>query len=624
MDIFMDSYLRANLIAWLPIKKTDKVCYIGKPTDVIAKKLQELSDFTECVAGVCELAAYTKYDYLIRLGKAKQEELDAYAACLSVSGKLIFAVENAYGMKYLAGAKDTGAGEYFGAVEALPSAAGMTLLELKTRLAKAGFRWQTAYYPFPDYYFAMSVYSDEYLPKQGELIDQIGNFDAERLVLFEEGKAFDAAVARGKFADFANSYLMAAGKDASGRLANEEGESVCYVKFSNDRGKRHNIRTLVTKSEDGKLHLLKLADNSKAAPQIERIKKTSRTLRALYRGTDFLVNGYTERKNGIELEFLRGHTLEEELDALLEQGQKKAAFDKMLEAFAAIRSIRDLKEFEMTDAFVEVFGQQELPAGLLSAPVSDIDLIMPNIFIGEDGSKTIIDYEWSFHFPVPLNFTIYRGIHYYADTTAMRRTLDPEALYEKAGICRQELTAYAAMEEAFQAYVLLGHTPMRQLYRECGKPAYHISSVLHVVDELERRRALQIYFDRGNGFCEADTVTYHSKALDGTYHLQIPIGEDVAKLRIDPGSQACTVEIERLSLGGKSGINLEFISNGHKMAGTMYLFDTDDPNILLTKLPAGPKTLFLDMRIESMSLAAAEWIAPKIDAKYKLKKILKK
>ncbi len=58
--------------------------------------------------------------------------------------------------------------------------------------------------------------------------------------------------------------------------------------------------------------------------------------------------------------------------------------------------------------------------------------------------------------------------------------------------------------------------------------------------------------------------------------------------------------------------------------GTMYLFDTDDPNILLTKLPAGPKTLFLDMRIESMSLAAAEWIAPKIDAKYKLKKILKK
>ena len=60
------------------------------------------------------------------------------------------------------------------------------------------------------------------------------------------------------------------------------------------------------------------------------------------------------------------------------------------------------------------------------------------------------------------------------------------------------------------------------------------------------------------------------------------------------------------------------------MDGSTYLFDTEDPNILLTQLPAGEKTLLLDLRIDSVSLAAAEWIAPKIDAKYRLKKILKK
>ncbi len=54
------------------------------------------------------------------------------------------------------------------------------------------------------------------------------------------------------------------------------------------------------------------------------------------------------------------------------------------------------------------------------------------------------------------------------------------------------------------------------------------------------------------------------------------------------------------------------------------MFDTDDPNILLEQLPAGEKTLQIDMRIDSMNLAAAEWIALKIDAKYRLKKILKK
>lgn len=69
---------------------------------------------------------------------------------------------------------------------------------------------------------------------------------------------------------------------------------------------------------------------------------------------------------------------------------------------------------------------------------------------------------------------------------------------------------------------------------------------------------------------------------------------------------------------------MDFISNGHKLAEDMYLFDTDDPNILLTQLPGTEATLVLDLRIDSMSLAAAEWIAPKIDAKYRLKKMWKK
>ena len=119
-------------------------------------------------------------------------------------------------------------------------------------------------------------------------------------------------------------------------------------------------------------------------------------------------------------------------------------------------------------------------------------------------------------------------------------------------------------------------------------------------------------------------MLYRSKALDGTYHLQIPVGEDVKGIRIDPGSQACTVEMKRLCfLPCRAGV-MDFISNGHKLAEDMYLFDTDDPNILLTQLPGTEATLVLDLRIDSMSLAAAEWIAPKIDAKYRLKKMWKK
>ncbi len=623
MDVFTDSYLRANIIAWLPIKKNDFVCYIGNDTDTAAKKLKEMSDHVTCVSKT-ETPQKGRYEFLVCLGMASKEELQVYSSCLSESGKLVLAAENAYGLKYLAGAKETGSGEYFGSVEALKEADGVTREEIITRLSDAGFMWQTFYYPFPDYYFAMSIYSDDYLPKPGELIDQIGNFDAERLVLFDESKAMDAVIARGRFFEFSNSYLVIAGSKTSACCTNERGETISFVKFSNDRGKQHNICTLVTKSADKRFHLLKTAYGKEALPQIENLKQSYHALKELYEGTKISVNAYRERECGIELEFLNGHTLEEELDLLLEQGKLETAYLKMSDVFEVIRSCKHQKEFEMTEEFCRVFGNRKLPSGLKAAPVCDIDFIMPNILVGADGGWTLIDYEWSFQFPVPLNFIIYRNIRYYADTTAARRVLNPQALYEKAKISAQEIVEYAAMEEAFQAYVLDGHTPLRQLYREQGKPAYHVSSVLHVIDDMERRRALMVYFDRGGGFSEKDTETYHSKAMDGTYHLEIPVGAEVKKLRIDPGSQACTVDIERMSWKGSRNTVLNFISNGHKMSGSMYLFDTEDPNILLENLPQKDKTLLLDLRIDSMSLSAAEWIAPKIDTKYKLKKMLKK
>lgn len=90
-------------------------------------------------------------------------------------------------------------------------------------------------------------------------------------------------------------------------------------------------------------------------------------------------------------------------------------------------------------------------------------------------------------FPIPVNYIVYRAIHYYADTTAKRKELLSFGLYERAGITEEEKVLYAEMEEAFQRYVLDGHVPMRQLYREYGKPAYHVSSVLNVVDDMERK-----------------------------------------------------------------------------------------------------------------------------------------
>ncbi len=702
MDVFTESYLRANVVAWLPVGREDCVLYIGEE-DVIAGKLREMAGDVVCAADAAEGCGNRLFDFVVCLGNWGKAGLQEFCGCLKDTGKLVLAAENAYGLKFLAGAKGIGQKGYFGAVEGCPDAGGVTKEELLDGLSSAGFGSWEFFYPFPDYAFAMSVFSDAYLPKAGELIDQVGNFEAERLVLFDESKAADALVARGKFGDFSSAFLVVAGKGAACPVLNEEGERILFVKFSNDRGVSRNIRTYVTESADGMRHLVKMADTKAADAQILNMGKTAKALAELYADSKFSVNackmrsdclkrsaaeeirlqenavneckiradnearkGCSERnalekmhlqgnaeegenlcreaakepnlqerdgkKDGTadlpgqaaEFVFLQGRTMEEILDGMLSRGEYDGAAEQLSEVLAEILKCRGQQEFCMSEEFREVFGDVKLPDGLLAASASDIDMILSNILVDGDGGWTLIDYEWSFHFPIPLRFILYRCIRYYADTTEARKKLCAERFYRSAGITEQELLAYEEMEEAFQAYVLDGHVPLRTLYREYGKPAYHVSSLLNLADEQERRRALQVYFDRGNGFSEEESVLYRSKALDGTYHLHIPVGEGVRGIRIDPGSQACTVEMKRLCfLPCRAGV-MDFISNGHKLAEDMYLFDTEDPNILLTRLPGTEATLVLDLRIDSMSLAAAEWIAPKIDAKYRLKKMWKK
>ena len=86
-------------------------------------------------------------------------------------------------MKYLAGTKEIASGAYFSSVEGLKEAGGYTKEEICALLRQEGFSEIRFYYPFPDYRFAMSIYSDDYLPKQGELIDQIGNFDSDIITI---------------------------------------------------------------------------------------------------------------------------------------------------------------------------------------------------------------------------------------------------------------------------------------------------------------------------------------------------------------------------------------------------------------------------------------------------------
>ncbi|MCM1257583.1 MAG: hypothetical protein NC307_06980 [Roseburia sp.] len=641
MDVFTTSYLRSNIIAWLPIKKEDKVLFIDNGILPIKDKLKEFSTNTTCVSARNCKEIKEKFDYIVcignfsevsenickdsgmeRFGLAK-DSMEYFLGHLKENGRLILAVENRLGLKYWSGAKEEKSHSFFAGLGQGTDISGFSRREMSEILEEVGCQGRF-YYPFPDYRFAMSIYSDEYPPKIGELSDQIGNFDEERLTMFDESMAMDSLIGEGLFPSFSNSFLVSLGKgDAS--LKNQEGEEFLFVKFSNDRDEKYKIMTCITKSLDGRRHLLKLPEGVKGLYQIMGIERACVRLSDVFSESRFSVNQCHARQEGMELEFLTGHTLEEEADRFLEAGEEEKALELILEVAGELRKCKNQVPFEVREEFMEVFGRSDLPPELLASEFSDIDAILPNILLGE-GRKdwTLIDYEWSFDFLIPVNFVIYRMIHYYVETAAKRQALKKYDIYQRAGISPKELEAYPLMEESFQKYILGAHIPLRQLYKAEGKPVYHVKRILNEIRETERKQALTLYFDRGNGFSEEDVMAYRCEALDGVYDLRAEIPLGVKRLRIDPGNEAVTVDIKKLCWEGKTSEVMNFVSNGHKLKENLYLFDTKDPNILLESLPEDKRVLLLELKIETMNLEAAEWIAEKIDKKYKLKKMLRK
>ena len=128
----------------------------------------------------------------------------------------MIAIENRLGLKYWAGCTEDHVGTYFEGIEGYPNTSGVKTFsrkELLDTIQAAGDFRTTFYYPYPDYKFPMSIYSDAYLPKKGELRDNFCNYDRVRMQLFQEPKVYDTLVDAGMFPEFSNSFLVLVEKE---------------------------------------------------------------------------------------------------------------------------------------------------------------------------------------------------------------------------------------------------------------------------------------------------------------------------------------------------------------------------------------------------------------------------
>ena len=176
---------------------------VGNFNDVV---LEEKYDYITLI-GVLEYAGYYTDDE-----QPFEAFLKKISSNLKEDGKLLIAIENKYGLKYWAGAREDHTGQFFEGLEGYQDTASKVRTfskdGLKEMIEKAGYRHAEFYYPLPDYKFPVQIFSDECLPKEDDINIGLDTYDNTRLQLFNESSVYAGLLKEKKFDFFANSFFI--------------------------------------------------------------------------------------------------------------------------------------------------------------------------------------------------------------------------------------------------------------------------------------------------------------------------------------------------------------------------------------------------------------------------------
>jgi hypothetical protein len=615
------SPFRANIIDWIPFKKTDKVLEIGSGcgaiTGAIAKhagtvtcidlskkrslvnayRNKEYDNIKIMVGNFKDIEPHldTDYDYVLLIGVFEYGQSyiggdtpyeDFMKICnrhRKSDGRMVIAIENKFGLKYFAGCREDHLGTYYSGIEGYiegGSARTFTRHGLEKILRDTGIDEYEFYYPYPDYKFMTTIYSDKYLPKKGELSNNLRNFDRERILSFDETLVFDQIIDEGEFALFSNSYLLMVGK----------APNVVYTKFSNDRAREWAIQTRMVLDDNGDISVEKHADNEGAVGHINDTRLAYEKLSQRYNGTKIDINKCAvinnDIKNGLSFEFCKGQTLESLLD------------ERLL--------LADMEGFrKLIDEYMHwlCYNADEIH-------VSNYDFIFPNIIVDGDNWH-IIDYEWTYNSYVEPKKIAFRAFYDYCLGGEVRNGCKDMLMKDILGLNDDEIEASIEAEREFQRRISGNRASVDAMREIIGNRAIELDGLVKLNDFMESKFVAQLYFDYGEGFSEPNSVKLYDCYREmKNLMIDYDIPNNVKKLRIDPCSYKCSVKVNKITVDTKCYMQDDLEINGVWQEDGVIVFDTADPNITINVEGGG--RLRVEMEVLELSpILAKKLIEPK-------------
>lgn len=223
-----------------------------------------------------------------------------------------------------------------------------------------------------------------------------------------------------------------------------------FCKSTEKRRREFQIYTCIMQNDDRVRYVIKKPVSERAKAHIERMAINFHMLNTILPGQ---VVSCKNEKEGIVFPYIEGISFNEILKKELSSNEELAHWNRSLNKWKQllIGNVNNIVPFDNSLEFQQIFGDGKLLCGEKALRITNFDCIAQNIILSNN-KKYIIDYEWVYDFPIPLDFTFYRVLkQFYTDC---KGKFPFEKMLEAAEITDEEkIQEYERLLDSFDLYI---------------------------------------------------------------------------------------------------------------------------------------------------------------------------
>ena len=535
------------------------------------------------VADVNEFRCGERYDYIVVNGgsdyissSGDTDEiykmiLQYCAEHLKSDGRMLFITDNRLATKYFSGKPNEYTNNYFSQIndKDICNTHAISKNELISICKAVGMKCTKFYYPYPDYRFPSEIFTDDTINSNMYGKNYI-QFEERRIDLLNEHKLIET-LKKEECADvFANSFLVEIRKEAGYRGEKD----IKYVKLNSDRKEEFRISTIIYNIR-GEKWVGKQALNEKSKNHILQMYNYGKT----NHGNTWITQ---EPYLDVETSCLSYRWIEDDsYDKLVEKCIAEQNIAGIEEILLRVKDIflneaEEVQPYQNED-FLKIFaGDIDINGAEVFSciPSGNIDIIMSNIFEKEE-KPCVIDYEWNFNFPIPVEYIMWRVVDaLYREHEELAEVITIDELQKTVGVTTDHLKLFRHWEDNFVSNYVGSNSLL------CIAKGMIELDMKSLVDQRIAKTAdMKLYIDQGDGFTENNCLEKRVDISQGAFELEYLIeGMTWTQLRFDPADYACEVMDIKAQ---NEGLELGMVAvNAYKQDG-VDVFLNSDPNYLV-------------------------------------------